>query len=155
MQKRHERGKIGNSQGTDHFETKRAIDHEENQVDDLAYVDHGIEVIVALDKGQSSLLPPNDRDRAFRVLHSLLRIPTNEALEEGGLPDPGGSHNGDKDGRRCVVGGPVDQGNMQASLVALYISAALSVGPSARLGCKSLGASQVGDGRSTDDAPFR
>lgn len=42
---------IGNSQGADHFEAKRAVDQEENQVDDLAYVDHGVEVIVALNEG--------------------------------------------------------------------------------------------------------
>lgn len=51
-----------------HFEAKRAINHQENQVHDLAYVDHGVEVIVTLNEGQSSFLPSYNRDRAFSFL---------------------------------------------------------------------------------------
>lgn len=31
---------VGNYGTADHFKAKRTIDHEENQVNDLAYVDH-------------------------------------------------------------------------------------------------------------------
>lgn len=40
---------------TDHLETETGIDHEEDQVGDLADVDHGIEVVIAFDESEAAL----------------------------------------------------------------------------------------------------
>jgi hypothetical protein len=123
---------------TNHLETIRCVDHEEDQVRNLADVDHRVEVIIGFDECEPPLFSTDDGDWALGFLEGLFRVTTDETLEEGSLSDPWGSNYGDDDRWWSVVGSSIDQGNMKASLVALYVPAALTVSASARLRRKCL-----------------
>ena len=122
-----------------HFEAIRAVYHEEDEVRDLGYVNHGVEVIVALDEGNAFLLSANDGDGPLYVVEGLLRVASDEGLHKRGLPDAGRADNCDDGGRGLVIGCAVDEGDMEACLVTLCSAASLSVCSPARLGGECLG----------------
>ena len=45
-----------------HLKTKAGVDEEKNKVGHLGHVDHAVDVIGALDEGQSPLFPRNHRN---------------------------------------------------------------------------------------------
>lgn len=123
---------------THHLETVRAVDHEQDEVRNLPDVDHGVEVIVALDEGEALLLPADDGDGPMNVVEGLLRVPPNQRLHKGGLADTGRTDHGNDDGRWLVIGCAVDKRDMKTCLIALCSATTLLVCSPARFGCKSL-----------------
>lgn len=113
--------------GLYHLETKGTVDHEENEVGNLANVDHAVEVVVALDEGQTTLLAGDDGDGALGLCERLFCVAPDETLEEGGLADACRPDNGDDDWRGLVVGSAVDEGDVQTGLVPLSVAATLLV----------------------------
>jgi len=126
------------TQGTHHFETKGSVYHEENKVCDLSNVDHAVEVGIALDKGDSPLLACDDRNGTLCFVERLLGVPTDQTLQQSGFPNTRWSYNGDDDRRGILVGGAVDERDMEASLVFLSCSSSLPIRLSTRFWSKGL-----------------
>lgn len=55
-------------EGTHHFETKTSINHQEHQINDLAEIDHTVEVVATLDECDSPGLSRYHRDRSLRLV---------------------------------------------------------------------------------------
>lgn len=123
---------------THHLETVRAVDHEQYEVRNLPDVDHGVEVVVALDEGEALLLPADDGDGPMNVVQSLLGVPPNKRLHERGLADTGRADHGDNDGRRLIIGCAVNERDVETCLIAFSSATPLFVCSPPRPGCKGL-----------------
>ena len=64
-----------------HFETEGCIHHDEGKVGDLCHIDHGIDIIGALDESQTLPFSCDDRHWTLHVIQSLFREVPNQALE--------------------------------------------------------------------------
>ena len=72
------------------------------------------------------------------MVEGLLSVSPDEGLHESGLADAGRTDDGDDGGRGLIIRRAVDEGDMEASLVALCGAAALSVGSATGLGGERL-----------------
>ena len=52
-----------------HLKTETGVDHQEDQICTFSYIDHAVDIIVALDQRNSSLLGGDDRNRTVNVGH--------------------------------------------------------------------------------------
>ena len=87
-------------QDTHHLKAEASVDHPQHEVDDLAKVDHGVQVVAALDKSDTPSLSRDNSNRSLRVVQVVLRVSPDERAEERGLPHTGRSDDTDDDGRR-------------------------------------------------------
>lgn len=65
---------------TYHFKAKRAVDHEQDKVGNLANINHAVDVVVALDKREPSLLAADNSNGALGLVEGLFRIAADEGL---------------------------------------------------------------------------
>ena len=72
------------------------------------------------------------------MAEGLFCVAPNEGLHKGGLADAGRTDDGDDGGRGLIIRSAVDEGDMEASLVALCGAAALSVSSATGLGGECL-----------------
>ena len=112
-----------------HFEPKRPIHQQQNQIGDLPYVNHGVEVVVALQKCEPPSLSADNGDGSPDVVQGLLCESSNEALEKRCFPHSRWSNYSNDDGRRILVWCTVDKGYVEARLVSFYSPSGLPVRP--------------------------
>ena len=95
-----------------HLEPEAAVDHEKNQVRNLAQIDHRRDVVGTLDERQTPVLSADDRDGAAYVGQCLLRVLLDERLlltnddnthfNQRRLADLGRTHHDDHHRRVCT-----------------------------------------------------
>lgn len=68
-----------------HLESKTSINHEQNQVGDLANVNHGVEIVVALDECQTTGLAADTGDGSANVIQVVLGEALDERLHQRSL----------------------------------------------------------------------
>ena len=61
------------------------------------------------------------------MVEGLLCVASDERLHEGSLADTGRADDGDDGGRGLIIWGAVDEGDMEASLIAFSSTTALPV----------------------------
>jgi hypothetical protein len=115
-----------------HLEPERAVDHEEDEVGDLADVDHRVQVVRALDDRQPPALARDDGDGPAEIRDGLLRVAPDEAPHERALSHARRADDGDDDRRRRVERRAVHERDVQPRLVALGRAPALDVRAPAR-----------------------
>ena len=119
--------------GTHHFKAITAINHEQHQIHHLAEINHAVQIIPALDKGDSPGLARHDGDRSLGLRERVLGVPLDKRSEQGGLADTWRSDDTDYDRRRrettlihslallgrhfALIRVTVDEGDVQALLV--------------------------------------
>jgi hypothetical protein len=103
-----------------HLEAVVSVNHEKDNVGHLGDVDHGLELVGAFDKGQALLLGSDDGNGALRVGYRLLGVSSDKRLEESRLAYAGRTDDGDE-ARRGLIGQSVDEGNMEALFLDLFV----------------------------------
>ena len=98
-----------------HLKAKVSINHQEDDVGNLCDVDHSLELVGALDEGQSLLLGRNNCNGTLRVRYRLFGISSNERLHQSRLSYTGRANDGNK-ARRGLIGQSVDERDMKTLL---------------------------------------
>ncbi len=111
--------------GTHHFKAIRAVNHQQDQIRNLRNVDHGVEVVVALQERDTFLLPADDGDGTLNLVEGLFGVSPDERLHQSGLSDSRRADDSNNSRWRLVIWRAVDQGDMEASLVAFSCATAL------------------------------
>ena len=65
-----------------HFEAKRSIDKEKNQIGNLSHINHDIYIIANFYKGQSFLLPRHNSNRSFDFCQCLTRKISHKTFQK-------------------------------------------------------------------------
>jgi hypothetical protein len=84
---------------TDHLEAERTIDHEQDEISNFADVNHGIDVIIALDKGEVTVFTADNGDGAVDGVEGLFSVAANETFEKRGFTNARGPYDSYNDGR--------------------------------------------------------
>jgi hypothetical protein len=96
-------------EGAHHLKAKGAVDHEEDEVGNLADVDHRVQVVIALDEREAAAFAGDDGDGPADLVQRLLRVPPDEGLEQRRLADARRAHDRDYHRRRQVRRRPVHE----------------------------------------------
>ena len=78
-----------------HLKTKTGVDEEKNKVGHLSHVDHAVDVVGALDEGQSPLFPRNHRNWTLDGGEVLPCKVLDQPLQKSGLANFRRTHNRD------------------------------------------------------------
>ena len=70
-----------------HLKTKTGVDEEKNKVGHLSHVDHAVDVVGALDEGQSPLFPRNHRNWTLDGGQVLPCEVLDQPLKQSGLSE--------------------------------------------------------------------
>jgi hypothetical protein len=114
-----------------HLKAERCINHQKNEVCDFGNVDHGGQVIFALDNSKSPFFPANYCHRASDIIQCLLGISTDKGFDKGAFSNAWWANDGDYDWWGGIIGCTVNEGNMEASLSLLCCTTTLSLCSSA------------------------
>jgi len=130
--------KISEDSSTHHFKTKRTVNHEQNEVGNLANVDHTVEVVVAFNESEPPLLSTDNSNGTLGFIQRLFCIPPDETFEKCGLANTRRTDNRDNDRRRLIIRSSIDKRYMKTRLVLFYLSSSLTVCTPSRFWSKCL-----------------
>lgn len=82
---------------TYHFKSETTVNHEQDQVDDFAQINHTVQIVSAFDKGNSPSLARYDSDRSLRLTEVVLCETLDERFEQCRLSDSWRSDDSDDD----------------------------------------------------------
>ena len=60
---------------THHFESETSVNHQEYQVDDLAQINHAVQVVSTFHKGDPPSLSRDNSNRSLRLVEIVFREP--------------------------------------------------------------------------------